>query len=215
VDYPAYRGPFWDGVQIFIAWNFIFVAGVSSRYSRSNVKRGLITLGLGAAVSLATWFFMRDQMIWFGILHFLGSAMILFGLFGSLLDKLPTFAGIALSALLFVFTFNLPQGTVGIPGLFQLVLPGELYAHPWLLPLGFGGFGSDYFPLFPWLFLFLAGTFLGREFVANRMPDWFYRNYIRFFARVGKRSIVIYMLHQPLLYGALWAAFWVAARLPL
>jgi uncharacterized membrane protein len=211
-DFPAYRGPFFDGMQIFIAWNFIFVSGISCRYSRSNIRRGLITLGLGIVVSLVTYFFMPGQMIWFGILHFLGAAMLLFGLFGAALEKLPTLSGMLLSALLFVFTFNLPGGAVGIPGLFTLALPAELYAHPWLLPIGLGGSGSDYFPLFPWLFLFLAGTFLGREFLANRMPNFFYRNHIPFFARIGKHTIIIYMLHQPVLYGVLWVGFWVAER---
>jgi uncharacterized membrane protein len=213
VDYPAYRGPFWDGVQIFIAWNFIFVSGISCRYSRSNIRRGLITLGLGVAVSLVTYFFMPGQMIWFGILHFLGTAMILYGLVGKALDRLPTLAGMALCALLFVFTFNLPDGTVGLPGLFELALPAGLYGYSWLLPLGIGGSGSDYFPLFPWIFLFLGGSFLGREFLANRMPGFFYRNHIHFFARIGRHTIVIYMLHQPVLYGLLWVGFWIAGRM--
>jgi uncharacterized membrane protein len=211
-DFPAYRGPFFTGMQIFIAWNFIFVSGISCRYSRSNVRRGLITLGLGITVSLVTWFFMPGQMIWFGILHFLGTAMLLFGLFGRALEKLPTLLGMAICALLFVFTFNLPSGTVGLPYLFEFALPDWLYAYPWLLPLGIGGSGSDYFPLFPWIFLFLPGTFLGREFIANRMPGWLYRNHIHFFAGVGKHTLLIYMVHQPVLYGVLWVVFWVVNR---
>lgn len=200
--------PAMDYVQPFIACSFLFISGIACRYSHSNLKRGLVTLGLGVGVSVVTLLFMPSQMIWFGVLHFLGSAMILFALLQPLLDRISVAAGIAVSLALFLLTRGLPAGYLGLQGLFTLPLPTGLYRYPWLMPLGFGGSGSDYFPLIPWLFLFFAGAYLGQYFYQGDMPASLYRSRAPKLAAIGRKSLLIYVLHQPLLYGLLWVLFW-------
>jgi len=90
------------------------------------------------------------------------------------------------------------------------VFPGILAEHPWLIPLGirFPRFASsDYFPLIPNLGYFLIGAALGRTVYRkkttllprvneNIMP-------IRFLCFCGRKSLWIYLLHQPILTGLL------------
>jgi len=75
--------------------------------------------------------------------------------------------------------------------------PG-LWLFGWVQP---GFYSADYFPLFPWLFVFLLGTWAGAYVVEGRLPERFYTWTVPFFPEVGRRSFLIYLLHQPVLYG--------------
>lgn len=59
---------------------------------------------------------------------------------------------------------------------------------------------TDYFSLIPWFFLFLTGYFLfrltGRYLKAA--PDF---GRCKPLCALGRRSLLVYMLHQPVLYG--------------
>ena len=190
--------------QPFVAGIFIFISGIACRYSRSNLKRGAIVLALGICISIVIQLFIPELAIYFGILHFMGSAMIIFALLNRTLDKITPSMGLLICAFLFVFTFNVPYGFFGIPGLWTLSVPAGWYEIRWLIPLGFAAAGSDFFPLMPWLFLFLCGSFLGVAFVQREMPGFFYRDRSRFLAVTGKRTIYIYLLHQPVLFGLMY-----------
>jgi uncharacterized membrane protein len=77
----------------------------------------------------------------------------------------------------------------------------------WLLPLGihtpfYASF--DYFPLLPWLGIFLAGAALGksayvakRSLIRRRLP-------VSFINFAGRHSLLIYILHQPVILGVLY-----------
>ena len=69
----------------------------------------------------------------------------------------------------------------------------------WGFP-GPGFVSSDYFSLLPWLLLFWTGYFLYRLRPAEPLlPD------IRLpgFSAMGRHSLLIYLLHQPVLYALL------------
>lgn len=115
---------------------FILLSGVSSRFSHSNTVRGVRVLVFGLLLTAVTVLLMPDQAIYFGILHFLGCAILLFALFRPALDKIPRQAALVLYLLLFAVTFRMPYaGAVGFPG-WQAVLPSA-----WYLPYAriFGG----------------------------------------------------------------------------
>ena len=61
---------FFRPVQPLFAGLFIFICGISCYLSHSNARRGLILAGISVGISLFLYLFMRDEMIWFGILHF-------------------------------------------------------------------------------------------------------------------------------------------------
>ena len=53
--------------------SFILLSGIACNLSRSNIKRGLLLLGVAVAITLVTYFFMPEQVIWFGIIHFISA----------------------------------------------------------------------------------------------------------------------------------------------
>lgn len=187
---------------------FILIAGISSNLSHSNLARGCKLLGVALVVSLATWLVVPEERILFGILHFLSVCMILYGLLQPRLrrDRPFTWRPIAGCALLFLLTRNISAGSLGI-GPLSVQLPAFLYTTDWLAPLGIyspGFFSSDYFPLFPWIFVFFAGTSLGRLAAMGRFPAFAYRARAPFFSWLGRRALAIYVLHQPVIYGVSW-----------
>ena len=197
--------------QACIAGVFIFLSGLSSELSRNNLRRGVVCFACGAALTLFTFLFMKEYLIQFGILHLLGLSMILYSVLQPLVQKIPPAAGLILFGLLFLFTYGAPQGYVGIPGVVHILLPRSWYtASPYLFPLGFphpSFWSSDYFSLLPWFFLFLAGACLGRPAKERRLPAFCYRSRLRPLAFVGRHTLLIYLAHQPVIYGILWLGF--------
>lgn len=197
---------------------FILIAGASSRFSRNNIKRGLQCLLCGMGLTLVTGLIVPDQMIRFGILHMLGVAMLLFGCIQPWLDRIGVKLRLFLTISLFVLTFDVPRGFVGIPWVLQIPLPVSWYdaaISRILFPFGIysAQFASaDYYPLLPWFFLFVVGTCIGVPLKENRFPSFFYQRHSRFLSLVGRHSLVIYLVHQPILYGAVWGAHWLLSR---
>lgn len=196
-------------LQPFGAALFIVIAGVSSNLSHSNRDRGLRLVPFALLISLVTAFVTPSAMIWFGILHFLAVCMILFGLFQPHWNSIQfSWLWVALCVVLFFFTKTIPWGYLGFGPVAVLPLPNVLYAQEWLFPLGFYGpnFASaDYFPLLPWAFLFLAGAFLGKPVAQGHAPAWLYPSRLPFLSWIGKRALLLYLLHQPLIYAVAWA----------
>lgn len=210
VRIPPFTSPVVNGLVYLFAGLFIAISGTASHYSRSNLKRGALCFGLGLLLTIGTLLILPGERILFGILHLLGICMMLFPLFRPLLRAVHPAVGMAVCFLLILLTFDVQAGHLGIPGLFRLPLPRVLYDIKLLMPLGFpwpGFFSSDYFPLLPWLFCFLFGGFFGVLVKEHRLPDWVYRPHIRPLAFVGRHTIWIYLLHQPVVFGVLWVIF--------
>ena len=202
------QGAYWW--QQWMSGSLIFLAGISCLLTRSNLRRGAKTFALGLALTLGTWLAMPDQIIAFGILHFMGAAMLLFALLRPLLDKIPPKAGLWVCLALFVLTKNIYYGNVGIPYLWEVPVPEVFYSTKFLFPLGLPHphfQSSDYFPLIPWLFLFLAGSFLGRKIPAGKVPAFVCRSRLPLLGAIGRRTLVIYLVHQPVIYALLFVLF--------
>lgn len=209
VRVPIFFDEWFDVVQTVFAGLFIFISGTVCRYSQNNLKRGVQCFFFGMILTFVTPFF-NEYTIYFGILHFLGIAMMIFGLTEKILDHLPATVGIIIFGLLFAFTCYVKKdykmdvgGFIGLPGLFEWNLPDKLYKVGVLFPLGFNSksFASlDYFPMLPWLFLFLAGSYFGIWAKNGTLPNFFYPVHIKWLATVGRYTIWIYMLHQPIVY---------------
>lgn len=177
--------PFMTFCQIASSWGFILLAGLSSRLSRSNLKRGAVVLCGGAAVSVVTYLW--GDFVRFGILQFLGCAMVLYGLTHKLWERLPRQAAPALYLALFIAT--------------RLALPLVMEV-PHLYPFGIitPGFRSaDYYPLFPWFFWFLFGTFLGGFIAEGKVPVFLNRVGQRQLEFLGRHALAAYFIHQPVL----------------
>jgi uncharacterized membrane protein len=169
---------------------FIFLSGVSSQFSRSNVKRGAVAFSLGILLTIVTSLRIVGQPILFGILHLLGFCMIFYGLTRGYWDRIPRKAAPAVYILLIVLT--------ALATKYLQTDVDYLWMFGWYQP---DFLSADYFPIFPWLFVFLLGTWAGFYVVERKLPAWFYEKRVRFLPAVGKKALVIYVLHQPVLYG--------------
>lgn len=198
-------------LQLLIAGDFIFISGCVSRYSRSNLKRGLQIFGCGMVLTIVTALVLPDQIILYGVLHSLGFSMVVFALTQKFLDKVHPTLGLVACTAVFLGTYFVASGLIGFPPV-AAPLPAALYSTPYLFWLGFPGpdfFSSDYFPVLPWLFFFLAGSYCGVFLKQGRFPAWVYRPHINWLARVGRHTLLIYMLHQPVLYGVMTGLFYL------
>ena len=194
-DVLAYISPFF-------AVAFVLLCGVSCLLSHNNLLRGIKILLAGLAVTLVSLVIMGDSPIIFGILHMLGTCVLLYIPLRKLIDRIPTVAGIAVCAVMFLLTYSVEEGSLGI-GKFTVDLPREIYTGH-LMVLGLRDFSSgysDYFPLFPWMFAFFGGTFLGKYVRDGKLPESMYKSRVPFFSLLGTNAFFVYLVHQPLAYG--------------
>lgn len=90
-------------------------------------------------------------------------------------------------------------------GALRWLLPRGLYANCFTAYLGFyplGFFSTDYFPLLPWLFLFWAGFYLYHLIGRERMKP-LRRLVCPPLGWLGRHSLVLYLLHQPVIFGVM------------
>ncbi len=202
--YRSNVGYFW---QQSICWCFILLSGFCFRLGKRPFRRGGMIFAMGCVISLVTVVVMPEQRVRFGILSFLGVAMMLTELFQPVLKKIPASAGIVVSFLLFLATKAVPTGGVGIGDSVLYPLPTQLYETGFLYPLGFpynGFFSSDYFSVIPWLFLYWTGFYLAYLTKNFGQSAVFYQK-IPPFHWIGRYSLWIYMVHQPVVYALLFA----------
>ena len=176
-------------VRLFIVCSFTLISGICARFTRNGLRRGAITLGAGLLVTAVTW--LAGQPVWFGILHLLGCCMILYALLGKGLERLPEKGAFFGYFLAFLVLYRICYSVrVPVPGLFIFGL-----RTPWFR-------SADYYPLFPWGFLFLMGTVLGGSVrhSSRAWPEGTLPAPLRF---VGRHALWIYLLHQPVLLGLL------------
>jgi hypothetical protein len=122
-----------------------------------------------------------------------------------LLRRVPAAIGLAVSFGLFLLLKNISSGSLGFEGLVICPLPQALYRNLLTAYLGFpprGFFSTDYFPLFPWFFLFVTGYFLFRVLEKRDLNQkLFAGGQVPLLNLLGRHSLLVYLLHQPILYG--------------
>ncbi|MDR0293445.1 MAG: DUF1624 domain-containing protein [Oscillospiraceae bacterium] len=234
----ALYNPVLDILQPFFAGVFVALAGVSSRFSRSNLRRGLILLGcalLVTAVSLAVlpapFLSLRAafgyQPTGAEIGTLIGSGRLI--LHEDVLAQAEKL-GITEPGALGAFALSCYKsplqllGTLVLSGILHLLAacvllyalldrlrltaPAVVLSAFFLLFSGVTEWpeipSADYFPLIPWVFVFFFGVWLGGPIREERFPKRFYEMKVPFFPAVGRRTLLIYLLHQPVLYGILW-----------
>lgn len=201
----AVTGWFWWHARI-VAGSFLFLAGLGlwlaqgARFRPRAFLRRLARIGLAAAVvTLVTHVALPGLTVFYGILHAIGVASVL----GLLFLRLP--AGVTLACALCV-----------------AVLPW-VYVNPalgggwvWLGLSGTVPMTADFEPLFPWFAPFLAGLATGR--LISRQSIWprlvlAETPLLRRLAWPGRHSLAIYLIHQPVLFGTVFAVSWLWWRL--
>jgi len=204
IGMPALSPDGWSGVLARLtAGTFILLVGTSLSLSFARrkargegfahyLKRGCGLILLGMLVSAATWFSAGKQLVIFGVLHLIGTSILLS-------YPLLRFGGMNTGLGLLVI--------IAAPYLSRIKV-----SFPWLIPLGIAPptFKSvDYVPLFPWWGLVLIGIGVGSLMYREgrrrfSLPFSGTSPVAVGFCLAGQHSLIVYFAHQPLLLGALW-----------
>ena len=207
VDWPFYHSAGAYLWQQSICWTFILLSGYCFHLGSHRLKRGLMSFGGGVLVSLVTVFAMPDSPIICGVLTLLGTATLLTIPLERRLARVSPGAGLGCCALLFCLLRNVNEGFLGFERWNLLALPQGLYRNTLTAFVGFphdAFYSSDYFSLLPWIFLFWAGYYFYGLHRPSRGGT-----YLPVVTAMGRHSLLIYLLHQPVIYGVLAVLDWV------
>ena len=194
-DFNFYRDPFWLHSRTFILSMFLLLVGVSlvlaagRKLDASRYMRRLAMLIASAAlISVSTWWMFGERFIFFGVLHFITLASVL--------------------GLLFV-----RAGWVNLVLGIAVILLANRYQFSWFDTPGWRWIGlmthkpqtEDYVPLLPWFGVVLLGLYAGPYLarLARQQQGVGKSGLVQLLAFGGRHSLVIYLLHQPLLLGLL------------
>lgn len=173
---------------------FIMIAGVSMVLSESrnkegywrHLRRAVILGAVAACITIATWIYPHERYITFGIIHFLAASTLIAPLFFRFGRLNVALALIAITA--------------------GLVLNGIYTDSHLLFPLGLINpdyTALDYYPLLPWFGVVLLGIYAGQRLFLEKKMDAQVPAWLTF---LGRNSLSIYLIHQPVLIGIMLAA---------
>lgn len=190
----------WSILATFLGISGVALALAAGDQARVPARRYLRRLGLiagmAALVSLSTWLALDAGWIYFGVLHSLAAgAMILWPLLGW--PKLAAALGLVLLAL---------------PVLTPELLPNQA----WLAWTGVAGpppFTVDYVPVCPWAGFVLIGYGVGRSLRPTLRLQEIPPVRTAPLAWLGRHSLGVYLLHQPVLIGLLLAGMVMFGRI--
>ncbi len=196
---------FWFYFPRFIGGMFIFISGFSmavslSKHSefgeflRRRIRRSLELALVAALITAATYVFVRDETVVFGIIHFFAAATILAVPFARLRPALlfPLSAALFVTGIIFQ-TMNIDAGNAGIP----LGIPPPDFAT------------LDYYPLLPWFGVFLAGLAFGKMLKSKKAGDKIGEvpRAANSISLLGRNSLKIYLLQHPAILLILQVAY--------
>ena len=198
--------PLWRGFAMAIAGSFLFLVGVSLVLAtregirwRSFLIRLAVIVAAAGLITLVTYFLFPTSFIYFGILHSIAVSSVL----GLLFLRAPLWL-IALTA---VAVFAAP---------FFLSHPYFNAFHwRWLGLMTYFPQTNDYEPILPWFSATLAGILTARLVLQrgweHQFARWRGRSWPGRVLRFGGRnSLAVYLIHQPIFFGAVWLVFSVA-----
>ena len=183
--------------------SFIVISGISSRllYLSDNfiakfLKRLGILLFICALITAVTFFFDKNSYIFFGILHLLATCSVLGLLLNTVRNNFILFLFFILSLVVSLsqLTFNLPNHLSWIG--FNKEVPMTY----------------DFYPLFPWVTFYLFGlwvyqpvkSYLEPNNNKNKPDPPNYNAIFRILQFLGRNSLIVYILHQPIFFSLLF-----------
>lgn len=208
-----YHDPVWTWQRTLIVSLFLFCAGLGQAIAVSQGqswprfwRRWAQVLGCALLVSLGSWWMYPQSFIYFGVLHGMALMLIIARLTAPWGARLWWLGGVAI-AIQFIASYAMQTvATVGFVDLFnapQLNWLGIITRKP---------ITEDYVPLLPWLGVMwwgvAAGSWLTRQGAA--CLSWPLPAALEPLALLGRWSLSYYMLHQPVMIGALMALAWFA-----
>lgn len=176
---------FWYAFPRIIAFTFLFCVGASLNYGHSPainwdaMKKRSIKLGAAAlAVSVGTYIAFPSQWIFFGTLHCI-------------------FAG----SILGVLVVNHRKLAIALLGLILLLQFGFGFGVSWV-SWKIQKPSLDFIPIYPWFWAILLGIITGPYLSRIRhLQEMKPRPFLNL---LGRHSLKIYLLHQPIIFGTIW-----------
>ncbi|MDD5172170.1 MAG: heparan-alpha-glucosaminide N-acetyltransferase [Candidatus ainarchaeum sp.] len=181
-----------------IGFLFVITAGVALTLSESKNEEGyerhflraLKLAAVAAMITLVTWIVVPDRFITFGVIHMLALSTLIAPIFFKL-GKWNVVLGAAIMAI-------------------GLLVVGTVVDNTFLFWLGFpypGYTALDYYPMLPWFGVVLLGMGLGTVIFPNGKPKFKIPKLplMDQLAFLGRHSLTIYILHQPIILGILIA----------
>lgn len=189
-----------------ICWTFIFLSGFCFSFGKHHLKRGLMALGGGIIITAVTCLLLYDERDIFGVLWAIGLSTLIMILLDKILPKsrICGVIGLIISAGLFFVSRGVNYGYLGFEKIVICTLPKGLYSGYPMTLLGFTDptfYSTDYFSVIPWFFLFSAGYFLKKSLNEKVFEKSVFRLNIPPLSFLGRHSLLIYMIHQPIVYG--------------
>ena len=203
-----------QGLGLFIAQliglSFITIAGISSRiltlsekFMKKFLRRFFKLILISVVISISTYILNKNSFIFFGILHFLSVCSIISLILIQIKNNfhlLLIFFGAAIISASGI-TFNLP---------FSLSWLGLSKEIP---------ITNDFYPLFPWITFYFFGFWLGKMVYEklNKKNDNFSvpiekaNSFLKFLEYTGQKALVVYILHQPILFSLFFVFIQVAS----
>lgn len=199
IDRDTMSQPFWYYFARVIAGSFLFLSGVSLWLAHGQGIRWpafwtrLAKLVAAAfLVTLASLWLVPGGPIWFGILHSIAAASLI----GLIALRLPWPVTLILAAIIFAAAWG-PRFPALDP--IWLVWTGLAETRPMM---------GDYVPLIPWAAPALAGIAVAKALRMDLWPGTPPTPLLRALSFPGRHSLVIYLIHQPILFGLFNAWIW-------
>ena len=194
IDIDIYSGSGWKAFRIVIVSLFLGLMGASLVFAYRNginrqkfLKRLALLSGAAALITAATTFVFPKSWIYFGVIHFAALATLV----GVWFVRMPT--------------ISLVLG-ITVIGLYHL----DILSTHWLYellkdPLSLPHRTEDIVRFFPWFGAVLIGIFVGHHrFFGLKLPEI---NLTRQIAFLGRHSLLIYLIHQPIMFGTLMGVY--------
>ncbi|CDF59357.1 heparan-alpha-glucosaminide N-acetyltransferase [Thermobrachium celere] len=167
---------------------FIIISGISSNFSKKPIKNAFKIFIYAFLINIISYILFKDSYIRFGVLHFLGTMTI----FSVILNKVKTYLLILIQVLAYI--------------IYRVVL--HVFVSTYLLiPFGFtySGFVSiDYYPIIPYIIYYILGILIYRLVYKKGKRILPIEIKSRIIEGISKKSLEIYLLHQPVILLVLY-----------
>lgn len=189
--------PVREGFRVIVIGIFFVTCGISSSFSRSNLMRGgcllLVAFGVSMVTIVGDRLFHTGIIIYFGVLHCLALSILIYELMKKL--GVPRWGILCCAAAMMTFGAYIYAGT-------GLIASNDFFAIFGLATNKYWN-TSDYFPLLPWAGMVLLGGLVGEVFYGGRQSllPRAQVGYTRPVQFIGRHSLIIYVLHQLVIYG--------------
>jgi uncharacterized membrane protein len=191
-----YRDPLWTVQRSCIVSLFLLCAGMGQAVAIAQRqrwprfwRRWAQIAGCALLVSLGSWLVFPRSFIYFGVLHGIAVMLVL----------------LRLAAPLGRWLWPLGAIAIALPQFVQSPVFDSRWTN-WTGLVTHKPITEDYVPLLPWIGVMAFGLAAGRWLLAHR-PQLLQGRIPRAaqpLAVLGRWSLSFYMLHQPVLFGALW-----------